>query len=128
MKPITLALVAISALLASCQLATGNRNKGTYFYASAGGDARGLKQTPEGLEAASLETSKSFVPTVKTVGTVVATAILTDGVTAGQQILQDGMSKRLATTEGTKAAISAGKEATKQAGIAAEVTKATHVP
>jgi hypothetical protein len=107
---------------------TGNRADGTFAYASLGGDATGLKITPDGAEAASVDNSKSFSTGVKTVGTVVATGIVTDGVTAGQQILQDGMSKRLATTEGTKAAISAGKEATKQAGIAAEVTKATHVP
>jgi hypothetical protein len=129
MHPIQLALLAILALLAtSCQIATGNRAKGTYLYASVGGDARGLKQTAEGLEAESLETSKSFSTGVKTVGTVVATDIVTDGVTAGQQILQDGMTKRLVATEGTTRAVAAGKEATKRAAIAADVTKATHTP
>lgn len=107
---------------------TGNRTAGTFMYASVGGDATGLKLTPDGAEAVSVDNSKSFSTGVKTIGTVVATGIVTDGVTAGQQILQDGMSRRLATTEGTTRAISAGKEATKQAKIAADLTKATHVP
>jgi hypothetical protein len=107
---------------------TGNRTAGTFTYASVGGDATGLKITPDGAEAASVDNSKSLGTAVRTVGTVVATDIVTDGVTAGQRILQDGMSKRLATTEGTTRAVAAGKEATKRAAIAADVTKATHTP
>lgn len=121
-------ILLVFVLCQSCTIMTGNRTAGTFAYASVGGDATGLKLTPDGVEAASVDNSKSFNTGVKTVGTVVAADIVADAATAGQQILQDGMSRRLATTEGTKAAVAAGKEATKQAGIAAEVTKATHVP
>lgn len=121
-------ILLVFALCQSCTVMTGNRNAGTFAYASVGGDATGLKLTPDGVEAASVDNSKSFSTGVKTVGTVVATGIVTDGLTAGQQILHDGITKRLVATEGTTRAIAAGKEATKQAGIAAEVTKATHVP
>lgn len=122
-------LIVLSlALCQSCTVMTGNRTSGMFTYASVGGDATGLKLTPDGVEAESVNNSKSLATAVKTIGTVVATDIVTDGVTAGQQILQDGMTKRLVASEGTTRAIAAGKEATKQAGIAAEVTKATHVP
>lgn len=123
--PIILAFAALPA----CTVMHSRRPDGaTATYASVGGDAEKVKVTPDGVEAAIVNNSKSFGTGVRTVGTVVATDIVTDGLTAGQQILQDGMSKRLATTEGTTRAVAAGKEATKQAKIAADVTKATHVP
>lgn len=115
---------AISAACPACTVMRGNANAGTYIYASIGGDAHGFAQTANSVTAESMTTSPSFQEINKT-------ARLGIGVAGAVGITKD-LSSSWRTVSNTKTAASvsntAAAEATKQAGIAADVTKSTFVP
>ena len=110
--------------LPACTVAHGDMTKGTYLYATVGGDAKGLAQTSSGITAESLENSTSFREINKTgrfaIGAAAASAIARDIAGSWKSVTN---TKTAATVSNT-----AATEATKQAGIAADVTKSTFVP
>jgi hypothetical protein len=104
---------------------TGTRPDGaTYAYHSLGGDTVGLDISPDGAKAREVNNSKSLISVSKTVGTVVGTGLVVSGLNKGAEIAENGLTNRTAATEATKASTAAGKEATKQAQIAADVQMA----
>ncbi len=117
-------LTATLAMQPACTVMAGNRTKGTYVYASAGGDASDLAIGPEGAAARTINNSKSLGVVTKTIGTVAGTGIVTKGLTDGTRIIQGEGTKRIVSQEGTKRSLAAGKEATQQAKIAAEAAAA----
>ena len=108
------ASAAMFVLLAlpSCTVAHGDATKGTYFYATVGGDAKKLEQTATGITAGSLDTSNSFREINKT-GRAVITAA---AATAAARDMAGSWKSVTNTRTKTEAA-------TKQAGIGAELEK-----
>ena len=119
-----LLLMACLAAQSACTVMAGNRTKGTYVYASAGGDASDLAIGPEGAAARTVNNSKSLGVVTKTIGTVAGTGIVTKGLTDGTRIIQGEGTRRIVAQEGTKRSIAAGREATQQAKIAADAAAA----
>ncbi len=117
-------LTATLAMQPACTVMAGNRTKGTYVYASAGGDASDLAIGPEGAAARTINNSKSLGVVTKTIGTVAGTGIVTKGLTDGTRIIQGEGTRRIVAQEGTKRSIAAGREATQQAKIAADAAAA----
>jgi hypothetical protein len=115
----------VAALHTACTSMTGTRPDGsTYAYRSVGGDAKDVKITPDGATAAEINTSKSLGVVTKTIGTVAGTSIVTDGLTEGTRIVQGETTRRLMSADKSKVSIDAGREATKQAKIAADAAAA----
>lgn len=119
-----LLLMACLAALPACTVMAGNQTKGTFVYASAGGDASDLAIGPEGAAARTINNSKSLGVVTKTIGTVAGTGIVTKGLTDGTRIIQGEGTRRIVSQEGTKRSIAAGREATQQAKIAADAAAA----
>jgi len=109
----------VSCACQGCTVAHGNADKGTYLYASVGGDAKGLAQTPSGVTAEEMTTSGAFREINKTarfaVGASATVGIAKDLAGSWQSVTN---TKTTADTSQKAAA-----EVTKQAGIAAEVEK-----
>lgn len=53
-------LAILLAILPACTVIHGDKLKGTYTYASVGGDAKQYAQTSEGVAAADINNSESF--------------------------------------------------------------------
>lgn len=88
--------LAVVLLIPACTIAAGNRAKGTYAYASLGGNAYGLSQTPEGVAMQQNDNATSFRTAVKTAGTVAAVENLSAALVKGNEALQSGMTARAA--------------------------------
>ena len=58
MKNLLLALMPL--LATSCTVMTGNKQTGTYTYASLGGNVQGYAQTSEGATAQAIDNAESF--------------------------------------------------------------------
>lgn len=125
MKATTPALLLLCALFVSCTSMSGTRPDGSKFnYTSVGGDASDLDISPDGAKAREVNNSKSLISATKTIGTVVGTGLVVSGLNKSAEIAENGLTSRNATTEATKQSAAAGKEATKQAQIAADLKKA----
>ena len=109
MKLLTFLLAAVLSI--SCTVVNGNRNTAAYTYASVGGDARGIAQTPDGYTAEALTTSDSFREGTKALRWAIVAA-------ATQGIASD--------LSGAWRSVAKAKEATKATSIrsAADVEKA----
>lgn len=103
----------------ACTIAHGDASKGTYTYATVGGDAKGLAQTASGITAESLDTSTAFREINKTgrfaIGAAAASGIASDLAGSWKSVTNAKTS--------ASASKAAASEATKQAGITAEVEK-----
>lgn len=126
MRATTTSLLLLSSLfISSCTSMTGTRPDGSkYAFHSLGGDAKNVDISPDGAKAAEVNNSKSLISATKTIGTVVGTGIVVAGLNKSAEIAETGLTNRTAATEATKASTAAGKEATKQAQIAADLKKA----
>jgi hypothetical protein len=113
-----------SALLAlffsSCTVIHGNREKGSYLYASVGGDASELAQTSEGVTVAAVDNSKSFKELSGAAKSAIwAGALRSVANTAGTALTKVSKSKEATSRVGLTE-----KGLTDRAGIAADVEKA----
>jgi len=114
------ALLLLAVLfLPACTIISGNATTGSYSYASVGGNATNYAQTPSGVTAGSIDNAAGFRELNKTarlgIGAAAAVGIAKDLSSAWSS------TKNAETAAGVSKA--AGAEATKQAGIAADVTK-----
>lgn len=106
--------------LTSCTVISGDASTGKYSYASVGGNVTNYAQTSSGVTAAAIDNASGFRELNKS-------ARFGIGAAAVVGIAKDLSASYTATTNAKTAAgvnKAAGAEATKQAGIAADVSKA----
>lgn len=106
--------------LSSCTVISGNATTGQYSYASVGGNVSNYAQTSSGVTAANIDNADGFRELNKS-------ARFGIGAAAVVGIAKDLSASYASTTNAkTAAGVSkaSGVEATKQAGIAADVSKA----
>ena len=106
-------LLMLSFALSSCTSIYGNRDKGTFLYATLGGDAKGLALTPDGATAESVVTSESFRQASDTLRRLVYAQV---AGSVARNAIQGWRSVSKAKTAAGTASIQA-TEATKQSAI-----------
>jgi hypothetical protein len=126
------ALVILSCFMSSCTVVHGNREKGTYTYATMGGDTKGLAQTSEGVTAESVTTSESFKSASDAIRKViyaqVAGSVIKAGVAGYREITNAKTAAgtaKVQATEATKQSAIQAQSTTEQARIASETEIAT---
>lgn len=104
-----LLLSLLVCMLASCTVIQGNRQKGTYLYASFGGDVKDLKVDEKSASIGEINNSKAALSAIRTVGTL-GTAKIVNGML--ETVNTNAANVELGN-QATTRAIAAGKEATK---------------
>ena len=124
MKVSLLTLLCLLLWLPACTIVHTDANKGTSTLASLGGDMSDYAGTPNGATFTRMDNSSSFRELNKSIRFGL-------GVAAAANVAKSGLDAWKSTSN-TKTAADVSKnaasQATKQAAIQAEVTKATFVP
>lgn len=107
-------LLTLCIPVVSCTVMHGNKQKGTYTYASVGGDTKGYAQTADGATAEAVTTSSAFQELNKTIRFGV-----------GAAAFKSVASSALSTYSSVKNASTAAGAAVDKAKIAADVEKAS---
>lgn len=124
MKLTTTILALLAQAQISCTVIHGDAGKGTYTYASLGGNAKDYAQTSGGVTASSIDNSTSFQEGTKTIRNIVYAQVLGSVTKAGLTAWQN--TKNATTAAGVQnAKTAAGVE---EARISAETTKALAAP